>query len=72
MTKSVTQNLGKAIQIDEDQIQQHLGELVRGTFEETLTFVEHLLQDQIVFSECDGIGHADLDADRHITAVNAV
>ena len=36
MTDSVSKNLGKVIQIDEEQIQQHLGEMVRGTVEETL------------------------------------
>ena len=36
MSERLPQKLGKAIKIDEDQIQQHLGELVRGTVEETL------------------------------------
>ena len=36
MKDSVSKKLGKVIQIDETQIQQHLGELVRGTVEETL------------------------------------
>ena len=36
MSENVSQNLGKVIQIDEDQMQQHLGELIRGTVEETL------------------------------------
>ena len=36
MSDSLPQKLDKVIQIDEDQIQQHLGELVRGTVEETL------------------------------------
>jgi len=30
MTDSVAKNLGKVIQIDEKQIREHLGELVRG------------------------------------------
>ena len=34
--KKYTRKLGKVIQIDENQIQVHLGELVRGTVEETL------------------------------------
>jgi hypothetical protein len=34
--KKYTRKLGKVIQIDENQIQEHLGELVRGTEEETL------------------------------------
>jgi len=36
MAKNVAQKLGNVIQIDETQIQEHLGELVRGTVEETL------------------------------------
>ncbi len=36
MSKNIPKKLGKVIQIDEDQIQQHLGELVRGTVEDTL------------------------------------
>jgi transposase-like protein len=36
MTESVSKKLGNVIQIDEEQIQQHLGNLVRGTVEETL------------------------------------
>lgn len=36
MPDSVSKNLGKVIQIDEDQICEHLGELVRGSVEETL------------------------------------
>ena len=36
MSDSVSKNFGKAIQIDEDQIREHLGELVRGSVEETL------------------------------------
>ncbi len=31
-----TKTLGKVVQIDEARIQDHLGELVRGTVEETL------------------------------------
>ena len=34
--KNYTQKLGKVIQIDETQIRDHLGELVRGTVEATL------------------------------------
>ena len=33
---SETKTLGKVVQIDESRIQDHLGELVRGTVEETL------------------------------------
>ena len=36
MSQSVSKKLGNVIQIDEEQIQQHLGNLVRGTVEETL------------------------------------
>ena len=36
MGKDVPQKLSKVIQIDEDQIQQHLGDLVRDTVEDTL------------------------------------
>lgn len=36
MTESVSKKLGNVIQIDEEQIQEHLGNLVRGTVEETL------------------------------------
>lgn len=36
MSETVPQKLGKVIQIDEDKIQQHLVDLVRGTVEETL------------------------------------
>jgi len=36
MNQSVSKKLGNVIQIDEEQIQQHLGNLVRGTVEETL------------------------------------
>ena len=36
MPDSVSKNIGKVIQIDEDQIREHLGELVRGSVEETL------------------------------------
>jgi len=36
MPDSVSKNLGKVIQIDEEQIQQDLGEMVRGTVEEMI------------------------------------
>lgn len=36
MKKSTPKSLGKVIEIDEDRIQEHLGEIVRGTVEETL------------------------------------
>ena len=47
MSETVTQNLGKVIQIDEDQMQQHLGELVRGTVEETLNKLLDAEADQL-------------------------
>lgn len=47
MSKNVTQKLGKVIQIDEEQIQQHLGELVRGTVEETLNKLLDAEADQL-------------------------
>ncbi len=36
MSDSVSKKLGKVINIDESQIHAHLGELVRGSVEETL------------------------------------
>ena len=36
MGKDYTSKLSKVIEIDEDKIQEHLGEVVRGTVEETL------------------------------------
>jgi hypothetical protein len=36
MGKDVPQKRSKVIQIDEDRVQQHLGDLVRGTVEEAL------------------------------------
>ena len=36
MTKDSTKPLSKVIRIDESDIQQHLGKLVRGSVEETL------------------------------------
>lgn len=36
MSDSVSKNMDKVIQIDENQIREHLGELVRGSVEETL------------------------------------
>ena len=47
MTDSVSKNLGKVIQIDEEQIQQHLGEMVRGTVEETLNKLLDAEADQL-------------------------
>lgn len=36
MSDSVSKNLGNVIQIDEDQIREHLGKLVRGSVKEIL------------------------------------
>ena len=47
MSNSVSKNLGKVIQIDEEQIQQHLGEMVRGTVEETLNKLLDAEADQL-------------------------
>jgi putative transposase len=45
--KKYTRKLGKVIQIDENQIQEHLGELVRGTVEETLNKLLDAEADQL-------------------------
>ena len=45
MSKNVPQKFDKVIQIDEQKIHQHLGDLVRGTVEETL--------DQLLDAEAD-------------------
>ena len=50
MADSVSKKLDKVIQIDEQQIQQHLGELVRGTVEETLN--------KLLDAEADQLCHA--------------
>lgn len=47
MGKDYTQNFGKVIQIDETQIRDHLGELVRGTVEETLNKLLDAEADQL-------------------------
>lgn len=47
MSENVSQKLGKVIQIDEDQIQQQLGELVRGTVEDTLNKLLDAEADQL-------------------------
>ena len=47
MSDSVSKNLGKVIQIDEEQIQQHLGEMVRGTVEETINKLLDAEADQL-------------------------
>lgn len=47
MSKRIPQNLGKVIKIDEEQIHQHLGNLVRGTVEETLNKLLDAEADQL-------------------------
>ena len=47
MKENVTQKLGKVIKIDEEKIHQHLGELVRGTVEETLNKLLDAEADQL-------------------------
>ena len=47
MPDSVSKKLGKVIQIDEEQIQEHLGDLVRGTVEETLNQLLDAEADQL-------------------------
>ena len=47
MSDSVTKKLGKVIQIDEEQIREHLGNLVRGTVEETLNKLLDAEADQL-------------------------
>lgn len=47
MSERTPQKLGKVIQIDEDQIKQQLGELVRGTVEETLNKLLDAEADQL-------------------------
>jgi transposase-like protein len=47
MSASVSKNLGKVIQIDENQIREHLGELVRGSVEETLNQLLDAEADQL-------------------------
>ena len=47
MSESVSKKFGKVIQIDEEQIHQHLGNLVRGTVEETLNKLLDAEADQL-------------------------
>ena len=47
MSDSVSKNLSKVIQIDENQIRDHLGELVRGSVEETLNQLLDVEADQL-------------------------
>jgi putative transposase len=45
--KKYTRKLGKVIQLDENQIQEHPGELVRGTVKETLNKLLDAEADQL-------------------------
>ena len=47
MSDIVSKNLGKVIQIDENQIREHLGDLVRGSVEETLNKLLDAEADQL-------------------------
>lgn len=64
MTDSLPQKLDKVIQIDEGQIQQHLGELVRGTVEETLNQLLDAEADQL----CNATRYERTDARRDMRA----
>ena len=50
MDKDTTNTLSKVVQMDEGRIQAHLGELVRGTVEETLN--------SLLEAEADLLGNA--------------
>ena len=47
MSENIPPKLKNVIQIDEDKIQQHLGELVRGTVEDTLNSLLDAEADQL-------------------------
>jgi putative transposase len=64
MSDSVSKKLGKVIQIDEQQIQQHLGNLVRGTVEETLNKLLDAEADQL----CNAARYERTDARRDTRA----
>ena len=58
MSDSVPKNMGKVIQIDEGQIRKHLGELVRGSVEETLNQLLDAEADQL----CNAARYEKTDA----------
>ena len=62
MTDSVSKKLGNVIQIDEGQIREHLGDLVRGTVEETLNKLLDAEAERLV-----GAGRYERSADRQDT-----
>ena len=64
MSDSLPQKLNKVIQIDEDQIQKHLGELVRGTVEETLNKLLDAEADQL----CNATRYERTDSRRDMRA----
>jgi transposase-like protein len=64
MSDSLPQKLNKVIKIDESQIQQHLGELVRGTVEETLNKLLDAEADQL----CNAARYERTDARRDMRA----
>jgi putative transposase len=64
MSDSVSKKLGKVIQIDEEQIQQHLGNLVRDTVEETLNRLLDAEADQL----CNAARYERTDARRDTRA----
>jgi putative transposase len=64
MADSLPQKLNKVIQIDEEQIHQHLGELVRGTVEETLNQLLDAEADQL----CNAARYERTDARRDMRA----
>ena len=47
MSKNVQEKFNKVIKMDEEKIHQHLGELVRGTVEETLNKLLDAEADQL-------------------------
>ena len=64
MSDSLPQKLNKVIQIDEDQIQKHLGELVRGTVEDTLNKLLDAEADQL----CNATRYERTDSRRDMRA----
>ena len=49
-----SKTLGKVVQIDDRRIQDHLGELVRGTVEETLNTMLDAEADALCGAQCSG------------------
>src|SRR4029450_11371457 len=59
--KPETKPMGQVIQIDEARIQDHLGEMVRGTVEEVLNAMLDAEADQLCGAGGDGRGEAQKD-----------